>query len=124
MCSSMFSPPQSTRPAAPPARLLWHERVCTTASQGLQLRIPFVGRSSEDLAARISRDLDGLWTGRPSADGGAVTSVAAVVGRAGGFDSLIVFLSFDRMPDGRRMDDSRMARELQAALDRCTALPA
>lgn len=104
--------------------MLWHERLCTTAGTAVQLRVPLIGGAPADLAARLSAQLDSMWTGRVSADGGTVTSVATAIGRAGGSESLILFISLDRLPTRRRVDDARMARELQQALDQCNAVPA
>lgn len=103
-------------------RLLWHERLCTTTGSAVQLRVPLLGATASDLAARLSARLDSMWTGRASADGGTVTSVATAIGRAGGSQSLIIFISLDRLPTRRRVDDARMARELQQALDQCNAV--
>lgn len=111
----------STAGHVPTCHVLWHDRRCTTMCSTVQLRVPLVGRASPDLAARLAVYLDALWTGRTSGDGVTVTSVAATIGHTSDRDALILVISLDRLPDHRRVDDARMGRELQHAIERCSS---
>ena len=101
-------------------QLQWHERACTVSGTAVQMRVPLVGRVDADLAMRLSAHLEREWVGRSVAEGREITSVAAVTGQVAGVQTLILFLSVDRMPAHRRIDDSRMARELHQAIEHCT----
>ncbi len=100
----------------PASQMLWHERVVTATGRYIQLTIPLVGRHDAELGVHLAAHLDRLWTNQPTPGGERVTSVSALVGHKAGRSFLIVFLSLDHVPVGRRIDDARMARHLRSAL--------